>query len=180
VQVGNPQHVDHWRDEYDYRSEYFKRKPGLFGAVWFCSQCWKPLIGKDKVEVDHGFPPSFFAKKKRNRHGQIVKNNSVLAKAMNRPFNLVACCKECNRGKSDKIGVVTVKAGIAQVIETVMFSAQRAVVVGTGLALKLSYFVISNGLKLLAKPLIAKNPWHVKALVVAAYVGFGIYLFTRL
>lgn len=167
----------YWRDGYDYRAEYFKRKPGILGVLWFCSQCGKPLLGKDKVEVDHGFPPSFFAKKKYDRHGKLVKNDSLLARAMNKPFNLVACCKDCNRSKSDKIGLVTVKAVIAQLLETGYFGAQRLGVLGFTLGVKLTHFTLSKGFKVLSSPLRKKgNPWYVKLLILGLYIGFVFYL----
>lgn len=42
----NQNKVRYWRESNDYRSEYFKKNPGLLGCIWFCSQCGVPLKGK--------------------------------------------------------------------------------------------------------------------------------------
>lgn len=98
------------RSKLDYRREYFKHNPGLFGSIWFCSQCGRPLIGKSNVEVDH-----------------IVPLNSVAGR--NKRYNLVAICSECNKKKSDNGGIYVVKGGIAKIIEVCMFSVQKVIVV---------------------------------------------------
>lgn len=116
---------NYWRNSYNYREEYFKRNPGLFGFMWFCSQCGRPLFGKNQVQVDHIIPPSKFARKRYNRNGELIKNTSFMAETMNNRFNLVATCAKCNRKKSDDIGLCTVKGGVAKVFETVLFGTQR-------------------------------------------------------
>lgn len=93
------------RKAYNYRTEYFKRNPGLFGCVWFCSQCGIPLIGKENVQVDHIIP--------------------LAGAGINRTINTVAICGPCNRIKSSKGGVYIVKGGIAKIFETVLFTLQK-------------------------------------------------------
>ena len=44
------------RDEFDYRREYFKHNPGIFGCVWTCAYCHRPIVGKQNVQVDHIMP----------------------------------------------------------------------------------------------------------------------------
>lgn len=104
-----------WRGVRDYRSIYFKHNPGLFGKLWFCSQCGKPLWGKHKVQVDHGKAPSTF-------------NSFAMKDLFNNEFNLVAACGPCNREKSNKGGIYTQKAFLAKIVEKVMFKTQDLVV----------------------------------------------------
>ena len=87
-----------YRQSYDYRREYFKRNPGLFGYIWFCSQCFRPLIGKKNVVIDHIVPLS--------RGGR------------NHVSNCTAICKKCNRDKSDKIDGRIVRGGIFKMFES--------------------------------------------------------------
>ena len=93
------------RKAYNYRTEYFKRNPGLFGCVWFCSQCGIPLIGRDNVQVDHIVP--------------------LAGMGINRTINTVAICPSCNREKSAKGGKYIVKGGIAKIFEVILFTAQK-------------------------------------------------------
>lgn len=86
------------RASYNYRSEYFKRNPGIYGSIWFCSQCGKMLIGKHNVVIDH-----------------IVPLNSVAG--VNRTFNTVAICQSCNSKKSDIIDYRIVKGYLAKIFE---------------------------------------------------------------
>lgn len=83
AKVRSGEKLREYRKSYNYRAEYFKRNPGLFGCIWFCSQCYRPLIGKDKVIVDHIIPLS--------QGGR------------NHVSNCTAICSKCNRSKSDKI-----------------------------------------------------------------------------
>ena len=88
------------RAKLDYRREYFKHNPGLFGNIWFCSQCGRPLVGKQNVEVDH-----------------IIPLNSIAGQ--NKRYNLVAICSTCNKHKSDNGGMYIVKGGIAKIFEVI-------------------------------------------------------------
>lgn len=72
------------RAKLDYRAVYFSHNPGLFGCIWFCAYCKKPIVGKQNVQVDHIMP----------------LNNPL---GMNRRFNLVAACPVCNNRKSDRV-----------------------------------------------------------------------------
>lgn len=56
-----------------------KKNPGLFGCIWFCSQCGIPMFGKDNVQVDHIIP--------------------LAGLGINRTINTVAICPRCNREK---------------------------------------------------------------------------------
>lgn len=106
-----------YRASYNYRYEYFKRNPGIFGCIWFCSQCYRPLFGKKNVYVDHIIP---------------------LAKGgVNRVSNCTAICGKCNRAKSDKVDGRVIKGAAFKFFEGNIFRAQRgvggAVALGAGL-----------------------------------------------
>lgn len=93
------------RKSYNYRAEYFKRNPGLFGILWFCSQCGKPLLTKHNVCIDHIIP--------LNKGGS------------NHHLNCTAICKRCNSSKSDKIDKRIFKGFIFKAFETVLMLGQR-------------------------------------------------------
>lgn len=66
-----------------YRRDFFKHNKGLFGSIYFCYICKKPLTRRH-VEVDHIMPISKFG-------------------GTNHHLNLGALCKKCNRKKSNKV-----------------------------------------------------------------------------
>lgn len=117
AKVRSGEQLKAYRESYNYRSEYFKRNPGLFGCVWFCSQCYKPLIGKKNVYIDHIIPLS--------KGGR------------NHVSNCTAICGKCNRAKSDKIDGRIVKGQAFKVVESTLFRGQRGIgaVVGLGAGL---------------------------------------------
>lgn len=86
------------RQKYDYRTEYFKHNPGLFGRIYFCSQCGRPLT-KDEVEVDH-----------------IIALSRM---GVNHVINCVACCRHCNRSKGDKLDYRILKGIFAKILEEI-------------------------------------------------------------
>jgi len=95
------------REKLDYRHEYFKRNPGLFGKVYFCAYCKRPLLRKD-VQVDH-----------------IIPLNSHLGR--NKAYNLVAACGPCNLAKSDKKDLRILLGYSSKAVDTVMYKAQDGV-----------------------------------------------------
>lgn len=95
------------RQKYDYRYHYFRKNPGLFGVIWFCSQCHKILIGKKNVQVDHIW--------------------ALGAGGINRTINTVAICEKCNRRKSDKTGLWLVNGIIGKAIELIIFKTRDVV-----------------------------------------------------
>lgn len=107
-----------YRATYNYREEYFKRNPGLFGCIWFCSQCYKPLFGKGNVVIDHIRP--------LNKGG------------LNHVSNCTACCRECNSAKSDKVDGRVIKGQVFKFFEQSFSDVNRGVggaaKLGVGLA----------------------------------------------
>lgn len=94
------------REKLDYRHEYFKNNPGLFGKIYFCAYCKRPLLRKD-VQVDHIMP----------------LNNAL---GINTRYNLVAACGECNRKKSDKVDGRVVIGYASKVTDTALYATQSA------------------------------------------------------
>lgn len=94
----------------DYRTEYFKHNPGLFGCIWTCAYCHAPIVGAHNVSVDH-----------------IIPLNSPLGR--NSRFNLVAACRTCNLKKSDNVDFRVVQGYTAKVFQSIVFSLQKLVIV---------------------------------------------------
>lgn len=121
------------REAYDYRAAYFKQNPGLFGCIWFCSQCYKPLFGKKNVVIDHIIP---------------------LAKGgINHVSNCTACCRKCNAKKSDKVDGRIVKGYAFKLIESNAFRAQRGAGAMAGVGIGLSLGIVGRVLDLVKLPL---------------------------
>lgn len=93
----------------DYRAEYFRHNPGLFGCVWTCAYCHRPLLGAHNVSVDH-----------------ILPLNSPLGR--NTRFNLVAACRDCNLAKSDHVDYRVVKGYVSKMFDSVVFTIQKVVI----------------------------------------------------
>ncbi len=117
AKVRSGEQLKAYRLSYDYRREYFKRNPGIFGCIWFCSQCYRPLFGKKQVYIDHIVPLS--------------------KGGVNRVSNCTAICQRCNRDKSDKVDGRVLKGAAFKFLEGNVFRAQRgvggAVALGAGL-----------------------------------------------
>lgn len=104
-----------WRESNDYRADYFSRNHGIGGFAYICSQCFKPMYRKDKIQVDHIIPPSRFAIK-RSRGGEVT-SNSIVARFLNHSFNCAAICPDCNRRKSNKMDIRIAKGYAMKVLE---------------------------------------------------------------
>lgn len=96
------------RESYDYRKNYLKHNPGLFGGLYLCSQCLTPLSRED-MQVDHIIPVSKWF-------------------APNRVINCCAICGPCNRHKSDRITkAMTIKGISMKLFEEFYILAQRLI-----------------------------------------------------
>lgn len=87
------------RNAYAYRQEYLKHNKGLFGFLYFCSQCGRPLTRKT-LEVDHIVPLS--------------------KKGVNHIVNCVAICHKCNQEKSNKINNTIYRGMLWKVLEEIL------------------------------------------------------------
>jgi hypothetical protein len=157
--------VDSWRDSYNYRAEYFKRNPGLMGCVYFCAYCFKPLFSRKEVQIDHIYPPSRHVKDRDriyDRKGNLISNTSFLARTLNCSFNTVASCADCNKRKSDSVGLITVRGYVSKFFGSVVFR-------GVG---KILYFIIGGLFKLIFSHNKNKNNTGVlsKLYVVCVYI----------
>lgn len=170
----NRKHVNYWRESNNYRSEYFQKNPGLLGCIWFCSQCGKPLMGKDQVQVDHVVPPSAFAHKKY-RNSKLISNTSILSVALNSSFNTVSICPKCNLKKSDNIGFCTAKGTFAKVGEVILSILQKVSRFLFFMIFKAAWLVA----KLLSKPFQNNSPVIVKIVFICIYSSVVLYFLTR-
>ena len=109
------------REAFNYRKAYFEKNPGLFGCIWFCSQCGIPMFGKDNVQVDHIIP--------------------LAGLGINRTINTVAICPRCNREKSDKCGKYAVKGVIAK---AALFTIQKIVLQVFVFILKILHGIVTG------------------------------------
>lgn len=124
---------DSWRDSNNYREEYFKRNRGFAGLLYFCSQCFKPMVNKQKIQVDHIVPPSRFSRRRQTRKG--IKNTSFRSRMLNHSFNCAAICSKCNQRKSNKMGLWVLRGMLSKSVEVAANIAQIAVVLGFATAL---------------------------------------------
>lgn len=126
------------RATFAYRTEYFKHNPGLFGQIWFCAYCHKPIIGKENVQVDH-----------------IVPLNCVLGR--NARFNLVAACPKCNLAKSDKVDLRILTGYTSKGIEAILFTIQKLFIIVFAAVFWAANSLISGVIHLLTLPFRQKN-----------------------
>lgn len=124
------------RASFNYRNEYFKKNPGIYGSIWFCSQCGKMLVGKKNVVIDH-----------------IVPLNNVAG--VNRTFNTVAICQKCNSSKSDKVDYRVVKGYLAKVFEVITSHLPDALALVLSLIVSLAYQIFNLLFILFTMPLTA-------------------------
>ncbi len=111
------------RASFNYRNEYFKKNPGIYGNIWFCSQCGKILIGKHNVVIDH-----------------IMPLNNVAG--VNRTFNTVAICQKCNSSKSDSVDYRVVKGYLAKLFEVFTSHLPDALALVLSLIVSLAYQIL--------------------------------------
>lgn len=168
--------VTSWRDNSNYRSNYFKKnrgfgRPGtpLKDRYWFCALCIKPLKGPRNVQVDHITPGSVLANKKYNKQGQLVSNTSAYARAANTTLNLCSMCPKCNRDKSNKVGLVTIRAYCAKILQSLAFKTQSGFFMWIGILFIFISFIV---IKLL-------GTFLPKALKVSALLGKYILKFLQ-
>lgn len=117
------------RDSYPYREEYFKKNPGLFECIWFCSQCYKPLFGRKNVVIDHIIP---LAKGGRNHIS-----------------NCTACCRKCNSKKSDIIDGRIVKGYAYKIFESNFFMAKGGIKAGLALITGVTLWIVNSAINLI-------------------------------
>ena len=138
------------RASFNYRNEYFKKNPGIYGNIWFCSQCGKILIGKHNVVIDH-----------------IMPLNNVAG--VNRTFNTVAICQKCNSSKSDSV----VKGYLAKLFEVFTSHLPDALALVLSLIVSLAYQIFNLLFILVTMPLtLANGKFLTYAVVIVIIFAF--------
>ena len=142
------------RASFNYRNEYFKKNPGIYGNIWFCSQCGKILIGKHNVVIDH-----------------IMPLNNVAG--VNRTFNTVAICQKCNSSKSDSVDYRVVKGYLAKLFEVFTSHLPDALALVLSLIVSLAYLIFNLLFILVTMPLtLANGKFLTYAVVIVIIFAF--------
>ena len=142
------------RASFNYRNEYFKKNPGIYGNIWFCSQCGKILIGKHNVVIDH-----------------IMPLNNVAG--VNRTFNTVAICQKCNSSKSDSVDYRVVKGYLAKLFEVFTSHLPDALALVLFLIVSLAYQIFNLLFILVTMPLtLANGKFLTYAVVIVIIFAF--------
>lgn len=142
------------RASFNYRNEYFKKNPGIYGNIWFCSQCGKILIGKNNVVIDH-----------------IMPLNNVAG--VNRTFNTVAICQKCNSSKSDSVDYRVVKGYLAKLFEVFTSHLPDALALVLSLIVSLAYQIFNLLFILVTMPLtLANGKFLTYAVVIVIIFAF--------
>ena len=143
------------RASFNYRNEYFKKNPGIYGNIWFCSQCGKILIGKHNVVIDH-----------------IVPLNSIAG--VNRTFNTVAICQKCNSSKSDCIDYRIAKGYLAKLFEVLTSHLPDALALVLSLIVSIAYHILNLLFILFTMPFTLANgkflTYTVVILIIFAFI----------
>lgn len=146
------------RAEMDYRKEFFRKNKGLFGCIYFCAYCYKPLT-RDMIQVDH-----------------IVPLNSVCGQ--NKKYNLVAACAKCNREKSDIVDIRIFQGYAMKIIFSLLMLVQKAVVAILVLAYSILLSAIKLVLNIIAAPFRSKNPtFIIVAVILYAFIIYRLVQF---
>lgn len=148
-----------YRATYNYRAEYFKRNPGLFGCIWFCSQCYRPLFGRSQVVIDHIVP--------LNKGG------------LNHVSNCTACCHKCNSAKSDIVDGRVLKGKVFKVFEQSFSNVNRGVGGVAKLGVGLTAAGVSAGARLggrAGRAAVRSGARGTRGLIGGAFrlIGFGL------
>lgn len=117
----------------DYRDVYFSHNPGLFGCIWFCAYCKKAIVGRHNVEVDH-----------------IVPLDSPMG--MNKGFNLVSSCRECNRKKSNNVDGRVAIGYTSKFFDFILYSFQKIFIISFMAVYTLAQVCVKWAVKVLAAP----------------------------
>lgn len=143
------------RASFNYRNEYFKKNPGIYGNIWFCSQCGKILIGKHNVVIDH-----------------IVPLNSIAG--VNRTFNTVAICQKCNSSRSDCIDYRIAKGYLAKLFEVLTSHLPDALALVLSLIVSIAYQILNLLFILFTMPFTLANgkflTYTVVILIIFAFI----------
>lgn len=148
------------RASFNYRNEYFKKNPGIYGKIWFCSQCGKILIGKNNVVIDH-----------------IVPLNNVAG--VNRTFNTVATCRKCNSKKSDIVDYRVIKGYLAKIFEVITSHLPDTIALFISLMVSFIYQILNIVILILTMPFTFANGMGFIYLIVVLFIFLVFYFNIR-
>ncbi|MEG2262801.1 MAG: HNH endonuclease signature motif containing protein [Clostridia bacterium] len=116
---GRPEPKSKWDRSLDYRNLFLKTNKGLFGCIYICAYCGKPLLRKN-MQVDHHIAINLVRNNPlykvifgirntfQNMFGRIscamTGKKFVPSHGVNVSYNLLPACQKCNNRKSDKGG----------------------------------------------------------------------------
>ena len=149
--TGDKSYSQQKRDQMNYRAEYFKHNPGLFGCVWKCAYCGRLILFEQNVQVDH-----------------IMPLNNVLGQ--NRRYNLVAACPSCNRDKSDKVDARVAVGYFSKLVDTGVFSIQKLILFIFVLLWNAILFLIKFFLRAVTAPFRSEATWVTKIIIGIIYL----------
>lgn len=121
-----------WDRGDSYREDFLRYNKGLFGVLYICVYCGKPITRKH-MQVDHHIAINYVKKNPLLKlyfgvsniisnffgyilHGRHWKKN----KGVNVTYNLVPACAKCNNAKSDKGGLWIIRGLIGGTIWKVL------------------------------------------------------------
>lgn len=120
-----------WERADNYRAEFLKHNKGLFGCLYFCAYCGRPLTRK-KMQVDHHIAVGRVQKNPLyklylgtvntviNVVGLVTSlatgKKFVKSEGVNVRYNLIPACPKCNNRKKDKGGLWIVRGAIGGTI----------------------------------------------------------------
>lgn len=162
-----------WDRNDKYRSDFLKTNKGLFGCIYICVYCGRPMLRKT-MQVDHHLAVNHVKHNPllklwfgvnntaRNAMGYLV--SSLTGKpykklsGVNVTYNLLPACPKCNREKSDKGGMWVVRGYIGGTIWKILNQINnlciyawhnpviRAAIIGALAFLVLQYVLTGAGL----------------------------------
>lgn len=103
----SPINKQSWQNSNNYREAYFRKNRGVLGMFYICSQCFKPMFNKNKIQIDHLIPPSSFINKTPWSNASSILLNSTL--------NLTATHPKCSLKRADKRGLFVLRGIIAKI-----------------------------------------------------------------
>lgn len=183
-----------WDRDDNYRREFLKHNKGLFGCIYLCAYCGRPMLRKT-MQVDHHLAVNHV----RNSLGlrlwfglnntvhnmvnrivcAVTGKKFVKMQGVNVAYNLLPACPKCNNRKSDKGGIWTIRGYIGGTIWKILNAinnvflwawsqpAFRLVVIGLVAFVVLQYAIAGTGI-------IATFVSWVKALAEAFAAGLGV------
>lgn len=121
-----------WDRNNSYREDFLRYNKGIFGCLYFCAYCGRPIT-KKHMQVDHHIAINYVKRNPifklyfgisnvisnvfgRILHGSKWKKN----KGVNVSYNLIPACPKCNNAKKDRGGLWIIRGMIGGTIWKVL------------------------------------------------------------